>query len=349
MTAHFDKFLYALATIKLALLGAFFLFAANVTHVDIAQAEEISCTGIDLVERMAREEPDRLAKIRQEASKTIHGNARLWKITRGNLPASWLFGTMHMAEARVTNLPDKVKTALDQSKLVAVENTDAMDKQIMQQAIVKYKDMTLLTDGSTVDQLLDEASVKRLKKLTADQGLPFGIAQRMQPWMLAAFASAPACELQMKNVGKLSLDMKIATYAKENDKTLIGLESIEEQFSAISSLPRSFHATALSEVLERHHLIDDIMHSMKTLYLDDQIAMLMPFARSFSPKAAALEEGANFQEKMITLRNETMLKRGLEHLEKGGAFIAVGALHLPGEHGLVQLVKEAGYSVEQVK
>lgn len=52
---------------------------------------------------------------------------------------------------------------------------------------------------------------------------------------------------------------------------------------------------------------------------------------------------------MVTTRNRKMVEKAAPILERGGAFIAIGALHLPGQDGLVELFRRKGYNVSRVK
>ena len=86
------------------------------------------------------------------------------------------------------------------------------------------------------------------------------------------------------------------------------------------------------------------------LYEREAIGMIWPLFRAVLPSAAGDDEGYTaFEETMVNARNKTMAMEARPILAKGNAFIAVGALHLPGPHGLVEEFRKAGYSVTPVK
>jgi uncharacterized protein YbaP (TraB family) len=69
-----------------------------------------------------------------------------------------------------------------------------------------------------------------------------------------------------------------------------------------------------------------------------------------SPPDESDKEGyAAFEKRIITDRNHVMAERASTYLAKGGAFMAVGALHLPGEEGLVELLRKQGFTVTSVQ
>ena len=90
------------------------------------------------------------------------------------------------------------------------------------------------------------------------------------------------------------------------------------------------------------------MATTKALYLEGDIAMLLPLVRAYAPQTYDGKGHAEFQELLIAGRNRIMAGRAADHLEKGNAFMAVGALHLPGETGLIALLRQRGFTLEPV-
>jgi uncharacterized protein YbaP (TraB family) len=113
----------------------------------------------------------------------------------------------------------------------------------------------------------------------------------------------------------------------------------------MANLPEDFHLEALRETLKMGDLAEDVIRTMKDLYLEGEIGMIIPLTKIVSPKTSSSKDYAGFQDSLITKRNGVMFERSLPLLEKGAAFIAVGALHLPGESGLINSFAKAGYTV----
>jgi len=95
--------------------------------------------------------------------------------------------------------------------------------------------------------------------------------------------------------------------------------------------------------------MDDIVETMIVLYKQERTDLFWPLFRETMPQQAANDGYAAFETAMITSRNHTMAANAGPMLARGGAFVAVGALHLPGEEGLVELFREAGYAVTAVE
>jgi uncharacterized protein YbaP (TraB family) len=130
-------------------------------------------------------------------------------------------------------------------------------------------------------------------------------------------------------------------------KELEGLETGQEQFEAMNSVPLDKQVELLTGTAALYHLLPDMFETMIALYLDGEIAMIMPTLTGIGMLNGQDEDESEslFQQFLIVDRNRTMAERALPILEKGNVFIAVGALHLPGEEGIVELLRKAGYTV----
>jgi uncharacterized protein YbaP (TraB family) len=128
-----------------------------------------------------------------------------------------------------------------------------------------------------------------------------------------------------------------------------GLETAADQLRAMASLPLAFHMQGLVDTLKLGDKMNDINETMISLYLRGEIGMIWPLFRAVLPDEADDPAGyAAFEEAMVTSRNKVMATNAAPILAGGNVFIAVGALHLPGPEGLVELLRKAGYTVTAV-
>jgi uncharacterized protein YbaP (TraB family) len=128
-----------------------------------------------------------------------------------------------------------------------------------------------------------------------------------------------------------------------------GLETLAEQLQAMADLPVDFHLKSLIETLELGDKMSDVVETMTDLYLSGDIGMTMPMLKTVSPEGG--EEGgdyAAFEQRVILDRNKVMAERAAPILAGGNVFMAVGALHLPGNDGLVELLRRQGFTVTAV-
>lgn len=306
------------------------------------------CGGTNLIDQYKTTDPEKFAKIQLEAGKIIFGKNTFWKVEKQGLPPSYLLGTMHMADERIAKLEGAKAEAFDQSETVIIENIEALDPVKAQVAMLENKAMTFYTDGTTLSERLDEETIKLLKKAAENRAMPFPIVNIMQPWLVATSMAIPACELAAKQSAKPVLDGLIAKKAQETEKNLIGLETVKEQFSAMYDLPEAFHIKTLKETLRLGNVSEDVMETMKQLYLKGDVATIIPLTKIVTPNSSNGDAFKEFEDNLINNRNIIMRDRALPYFAKGNVFMAVGALHLPGDKGLVNLLMQAGYTLSPI-
>ena len=324
--------LWAIALANLLFLAAF--VATLLALASPARAEMAACTGENLLAEMERSEPDKLSEIRRAAADTPNGEGRLWKIEREGLEPSFLFGTIHMTDPRVVALPPDAQAAFDASATVVIETTDLLDKSAMMATMAKRPELMVFTDGSTLTSLMSPEDAAATKEALAERGIPLESIASMKPWVVSSMVALPACEMARKAKGAAVLDMKLAHDAQAAGKAVGGLETAISQLEAMASLPMQFHIEGLVETLKLGDRIDDVIETMISIYLDGETGMFKPFFEAALPPGDELGY-AEFEEKLITARNAGMAENARSFIDAGGAFIAVGALHLPGKQGLV--------------
>ncbi|WP_299870355.1 TraB/GumN family protein [uncultured Hoeflea sp.] len=335
----------ALPLILLILLAAGLIMGTSQARA--STGADAACDGSNLVAELAETKPEALAAARAEAASVPNGRGVLWKIEKTGIEPSWLFGTMHVTDPRVTAVPDPVRSALEVSDTVVIETIDILDPLKAQAALMTRPELTMFTGDGSLTAFLDETEAELVEAELADRGIPLALVSKMKPWMISGMLALPPCELARKAGGAEFLDIKIANDAKRAGKTLLGLESIGEQMSAMADLPMEFHIRGLVETIRLADLMPDIMATMTELYLQGEIALIMPAIMAAGPEASDEDAAgyAEFEQRIVLMRNHVMAERAAPILARGNAFIAVGALHLPGEEGLVSLLRQAGYTV----
>ncbi|WP_265517751.1 TraB/GumN family protein [Nitratireductor luteus] len=338
--------LWLLAAVNVLFVLAFavtLLFATSPAH---SQADEtIACNGRNLLEEFLRNDPEQVVEIEREAGRTPNGKGLLWKIEKDGIAPSFLFGTMHVTDPRVTSLPDAAKAAFDEARTVVIETTDILDQQAVMAAMVEEPGLMMFPPGEALTDHLTAEQREIVSTALDARGVPLSSVVKMKPWMLVSLVALPACEQARQQAGKPVLDVKLAKDAKAAGKKLAGLESVGEQLRAMASLPMPFHIEGLVSTLSMGDRVDDVIETMIQLYSDGETAMFRPMLEQAVPGDGASMGYAEFEAAMVTARNATMAERALPILKKGHAFIAVGAMHLPGKDGLVEKLRQAGYRV----
>lgn len=314
-----------------------------------ANAEAIACTGSNMLPTL-KSDPAIAEKLNAEAAETVNGNGLLWKIERKGATPSFLFGTMHVTDPRVTSLTPAARSAFDAAGTVVIETTEVMDQKKMLAGLMQTPELTMFVDDRTLNSLLTAEDAGVLNKALEARGISLASVSKMKPWMLSAMLALPVCELARKADGAAVLDVKLARDALAAGKNLEGLETAAMQLKAMASLPMEFHMQGLIDTAKLGDRIEDVIETMIILYQNENTGMFWPLFRAAMPGEEAKESGyAAFEEAMVTTRNRKMVEKAAPILERGGAFIAIGALHLPGQDGLVELIRREGYSVSRAK
>lgn len=308
-----------------------------------------SCAGINMLDEFKAKAPSAYAEIRSEAEATPNSRAVLWKIERGRTPPSYLLGTIHMTDPRVTAFTSGIERALSSTDTVALEVAD-VSADATNAAIAKATRLVLFTDGQTLDDMLSDEEYSKVKETLHGAGLPGDLAAMFRPWVVSMILSVSSCERQKVKDGLPVLDLKIATAARDRGLKVVGLETIESQLGAMAAIPDDQQVAMLRASLKFADRANDTMETLLQLYLARDMGSAWPFHLALAKEAGVGRQSfTDFQKRIVSDRNEQMRDAALPLLDKGRVLIAVGALHLVGERGLVTLLREAGYTLTPVE
>jgi len=338
--------LLALPALLVRVLFLTFVFAGR-AHA----AEDLACGAKDLVAGLEASNPAEYAKLKAEGEKVKNSGSRFWKLEKAGQQPNWLLGTMHLSDPRVTDLPAEAKAAFDGSSVVVLESDEILDQAKAAASLMAKPELMTFTGKETISDYLTPDEKKLVEDGLMKRGMPFLAVAKMKPWILASMVALPTCELSRKAQGLPFLDMKLARDGVAAGKEVKGVETLAEQIEAMASLPMSFHVQALVSVVKYPDYTSDMMETTLQLYLRGDIGLVMPAGRYFAPEQDAAEFAGMelFEQKLITMRNHNMADRGAPILARGNVFMAVGALHLTGDEGLVELLRKQGYTVTAVK
>jgi len=143
------------------------------------------------------------------------------------------------------------------------------------------------------------------------------------------------------------LDAMLYQNALQQGKDVYGLETVQEQLQVFESMSEADQVTLLKDAVENFSDIDAMHAALLAAYKQRDLNGLMAISE------ASMQQGDQrladeFQQHLVVDRNHRMAERMRQYLQQGKAFIAVGALHLPGEEGLLNLLEQQGYTVRRL-
>jgi uncharacterized protein len=327
------------------LLAAAAMFVTGTAEAQTPPA----CKGKDLIAALEASDAAGYAKLVEAARKIPNAEGLLYRIDKPGREPSWLFGTMHVTDERLAELPAEAKAAIEGSRVVALE----LDEIALDQAGMAEKMGRLLAERGLdpARRGLDgfsPADRRFLEQALADRGFKDVPPERLRPWVLLTFVSMPACEMARSAAGLKVVDTRVANAGVAAGAEIVGLEEIEEQIDAMASISPRTAARLVAGMAKLGPGLDDVFETMVGLYQRRQIGYLFGDLKLAGVGDSDVESFTEFLEILVDKRNLTMRDRALPLIEQGRAFIAVGALHLVGEKGLVELFRKEGFTVTRV-
>lgn len=281
-------------------------------------ADELPCTPLQ-----------RAAPI--DRSAVVHGQGLLWRVSGADTGDSYILGTMHVAEPRVMKMLEVVDPQFSASQVFAMEVV--LDASAMQ----KLGLAMFYRDGHQLSEVVGAPLFATIARHLGAYGVPPTLAESMKPWAAFTTLSMPA------GSGAEPLDLKLMSAAQAAGKQVVGLESVDEQLAVFENVPQAEQVDMLKEVACHYDTFQTELGEMVDAYVARDLVALVEQSERY--KSAGKEA---FMDQLLYARNARMAERMLPLLAAGHAFIAVGALHLPGPRGVLQLLEQQGYHVEAV-
>ncbi len=257
-------------------------------------------------------------------------NSLLWKVEKEGIEPSYIFGTIHVLPQSEFELEEKVKQAMDESEELVLE-IDMTDPALQ----TKMYQTMAMQDGMTLDKLLTEEEYSKLsEKLQSIQGAPpIAMVNGFKPFMVATMMLSEYVGSQ-----PASFEMTLMSMASAREMPISGLETIESQMAIFDSIPYESQAEDLMEMVEEGDEMKALFADMVAQYKAEEINALYKTTEEYTDS----DDEMRF---MLHNRNANWAEVLEERLGEKTLFIAVGAAHLGGEEGVINLLKEQGYQM----
>jgi hypothetical protein len=160
----------------------------------------------------------------------------------------------------------------------------------------------------------------------------------MKPWAIMTLISMPRAR-----TGEF-MDRLLYQSAVLRGKAVVGLESPQEQIAVLGDLTPDEQITLLREAVNNYPDMADMFEAITRAYINRDLARLQAVADEHMPGSDS-QLSDKIEQLMVVDRNHRMVRRLAEPLQQGNSFVAIGALHLPGEEGVLRLLAKQGYTV----
>lgn len=269
-------------------------------------------------------------------------NSLLWEISGQDLEnSSYLYGTIHMIAAKDFFLTEPTQIAFDQSERVAFEiNMEDMSNMTM---IFSMLGQVMMNGGVTLKKLLSEEDYALVDAHFQEIGMPLMLLERVKPMFLSALAAGDMSGGGIQNGDVKSYEMEFMEMAKAKELEMAGLETMAYQMSIFDSIPYPVQAEMLVDAIKGGDTEDDQFAAMVKLYKDQDLAGMQMMFKA--------EEGGlgDYEDVMLNNRNRNWIPVMEKMMREKKTFFAVGAGHLGGTAGVINLLRKAGYTVDAVR
>ena len=262
-------------------------------------------------------------------------NALLWEISgKGISEPSYLYGTIHMIPSEDYFLPDGTLSAIDKSKKMMFE-IDMAEMSDMG-ALMGMMGKIFMSDGLTLKDLLSEADYNLVNEKFSKMGLPMFMLERIKPMFLSAMTYGDMDPGALQSGKIKSYEMEFYEMAQDKQLPTGGLETIDFQISVFDSIPYKDQAQMLVQSMKTSSTDDDEFKIMIDMYKNQDIQSMVTMIGDD-------KEGlAEYEDILLKKRNETWINQIIENAKSQTTFIAVGAGHLAGKNGVINLLRKKG-------
>lgn len=261
----------------------------------------------------------------------------LWRVSRKGVAPSHVYGTIHVADPRLAELPAAVRAAFAAAKSLMVEFVpDPYAKE-------RFLEAAMFLDGQTLEGKIGAADFERAFEHLRPIGVSREFVNKLKPWGVLLNLRNPG------GTGGSSLDAQLLEGARARRLPLHQIEGVEEQIFTFDEFPMDSQVALLKHSLAHRDELLELAARTLDAYLAGDLAGIWRLREEFvrrHPHIAAHQ--AVMTKRVVHDRSVVMAFRMQRQLRRGNAFVALGALHLYGEKGVLALLEEDGYAVARV-
>jgi uncharacterized protein YbaP (TraB family) len=264
----------------------------------------------------------------------------LWKISGDGIQTSYLFGTHHLIQKG--QIPDFDRTLTFIKEVDAVVGEMDMNNKMSMQ--LKLMNAALMKDTTLTDLLSAEDYALVNKAFEELAGLNLKVMNKMKPTMLSTMY-VMLLYMKQNNITKEpeAVDETIQKAGRDAKKQIIGLETVEQQINILfNSTPLKRQAELLVESVKDKEKSILTIREMNEAYLNGNLQKLQELY------LANDDMNEEEQHLLVDNRNANWVNQLTELLKNKSCFVAVGALHLAGNSGLIQQLRLKGFKVEAI-
>jgi len=242
----------------------------------------------------------------------------------------YLLGTIHSEDPRVLEFSDEFLQKLRSSEVFAMEVVPDVPTLERLTGYMHYP------PGQSLESVIGAERYRALGNALSAYRVPPDSMQQLKPWAAMMTLSTPPPETGF------FMDLSLSLRANGNGLKVVGLETLEQQLSFLEEMPMPMQLSLLDQAIDESVHVREVHDQVVDAYLENDLVALQALSEE-QFKAVGKLTSEYFIESGIHARNHRMAESLIHQLEEKTVFVAVGALHLPGEQGLLHILRQNGY------
>lgn len=321
-----------------------------VTFLFIASAATASarCKGVDLREHIS---PAVEEKLKAAAAKVPYAYGNHWIATKGDQKIH-VIGTMHMGDGRMPGVARRLRPVIKKADLLMLEVTTQQMKE-RGDLFKSMRSVFFLPEGQKVQRMLPKEDWEQLKVELSVRGLSVDEINALKPWFLSNLIKNSNCGVRGLSSPK-GLDARLEKAAKSARVPVMGLETSGTGYRAMSRQPMRDQVKLLQYELRATDFHNDEFITVREAYFEQAIVEGSTLSdwnmfKDQNPSRAEVLRLLNgFDKQLLEWRNRLWMPNLLKRPEKN-IVVAVGAAHLPGRAGVLNLLAQKGYKLQRAE
>lgn len=307
------------------------------------------CAGQNLFAEMA---PDRLARITAAAEAVPFPRGNYWRATRGNEVIT-IIGTYHFDDPRHFPTLAVIAPEIAAATTVLVEAGPEEEAALLD-LMAREPGRMLITEGPTLLERLPSDTWDALSAALSQRGIPGFMAAKMQPWYVTVMLAIPPCALAEMAGEPKGLDGLVIDTALASGVPVRGLEPFDTVFTIFDSMTEDEMIAMIESTLAIDDRAEDYSATLADSYFAGDSRMIWEYMRDESyalPGYTRDQIDADFarmEEVLMNARNRAWIPVLTEAAAQGPVFTAFGALHLSGEEGVLNLLQQEGFTLQEL-
>jgi uncharacterized protein YbaP (TraB family) len=262
----------------------------------------------------------------------------LWRITKKGIAPSHVFGTIHIPDPRLTGLPAPVRSRFDAAKSLMLEFVpDAYSRE-------RFLEAAVFLDRQTLEEKIGKEDFERAVEHLGHAGLARATVNKLKPWGVL---------LNLRNPKRAQegapLEGQLIELARARRMPLSQIEGVEEQIFTFDEFPMESQVALLKHSLAHRDELVALAERTVDAYLERDLAAIWRLREASAARHPEIApHQAVMTKRVLHDRSVVMAFRMQRQLRRGSAFVALGALHLYGDKGVLALLEEDGYAASRV-